>query len=239
MVVDMQDNEAEGRGLDRVRMTVVLATVAISIVGVTLLVWAPWSNWRSAVMLNGIENLILVSFVWRKRDGLLARFVLFGLAVGFSELAGDAWLVAYTRTRDYSPGGGWMRWGPPAGVPLAWEMVAVQFGYLALRLQERFGRLGLLMIGALGAVNIPYYEEMARRIQWWQYSGCRMISQTPYYIIVGEFLIAMAFGVLVRRFRNAGAAYALAMGVAGGGVAIFVSYAIGYGLTDGIRAIRV
>ncbi len=32
------------------------------------------------------------------------------------------------------------------------------------------------MIGLLGAINIPFYEEMARRIHWWQYNGCRMIS---------------------------------------------------------------
>jgi len=28
---------------------------------------------------------------------------------------------------------------------------------------------------------------MARRIHWWRYSGCRMISYTPWYIILGEF----------------------------------------------------
>ena len=38
------------------------------------------------------------------------------------------------------------------------------------------------MIGLLGAINIPFYEEMARRIHWWQYSGCRMISYTPWYM---------------------------------------------------------
>jgi hypothetical protein len=32
----------------------------------------------------------------------------------------------------------------------------------------------------LAAINIPFHEEMARRIHWWQYSGCRMISFTLY-----------------------------------------------------------
>lgn len=76
------------------------------------------------------------------------------------------------------------------------EVVAVQFGYIGLRLWERFGKTGLLMIGLLGAINIPFYEEMARRIHWWQYSGCRMISYTPWYIIVGEFVIALVFALL-------------------------------------------
>src|SRR6059058_3023300 len=63
-------------------------------------------------------------------------------------------------------------------MPLAWEVVAVQFGYIGLRLWERFGKAGLVIIGILGAINIPFYEEMARRIHWWQYSACRMISFT-------------------------------------------------------------
>jgi hypothetical protein len=217
--------------LDSQRLWVVIATIAINVLAVAVLVFVRGSNWRTAVALNLIDNALLVGFALWKRDGLMARFILFGLAAGFVELAADAWLVDFTHTLDYSPGGGLMLWRSPAWMPFAWEIVAVQFGYLALRLWERFRAAGLVMIGVLGAINIPYYEEMARRIHWWQYSDCRMISNTPLYIIVGEFLIAVGFGLLVRRFRSGNAVHALLMGVAGGGV-IFVSYAIGYGLTD-------
>ena len=44
--------------------------------------------------------------------------------------------------------------------------MAMQSGYIGLRLWEHFAKGGLLMIGLLGAVNIPFYEEMARRIHW-------------------------------------------------------------------------
>ena len=159
--------------------------------------------------------------------------MLFGLVTGLVELVADAWLVDFTRTLDYSVGGGPMLWRSPAWIPLAWEVVAVQFGYLGLLLRERFGGWGLLWIGLLGAVNIPYYEEMARRIHWWQYSGCRMISGTPYYIIVGELLIAVAFALLVRSFRTGDVVKAAVSGVVGG-AAIFVSYAVAFGLTDGM-----
>jgi hypothetical protein len=185
------------------------------------------------VALNAIDNLLLVGFAVRQRDGLMARLIVFGLATGFAELAADAWLVGATHTLDYSPGGGWMLWRSPAWMPFAWEVVAAQFGYLGLWLRERFGGLGLLAVGLLGAVNIPYYEEMARRIHWWRYSGCRMISGTPYYIIVGEFMIAIALAVLVKNFRRASAIHAALAGVAGG-AAIFASYAIGFRLTDGV-----
>ena len=45
-----------------------------------------------------------------------------------------------------------MIWRSPPWMPLASEIVAVQFGYIGLRLRERFGKTGLLLIGLLGAV---------------------------------------------------------------------------------------
>lgn len=162
---------------------------------------------------------------------MLARFLLFGLVVGFAELPADAWLVDYTQTLDYSIGGGPMIWRSPVWMPLAWEVVAVQFGYIGLRLWERFGQLGLLMIGLLGAINIPFYEEMARRIHWWQYAGCRMISLTPLYMILGEFGIALAFALLARTLRRGSWLMAVAAGVAGG-LSIFACYALALLITD-------
>src|SRR5438477_6585546 len=188
--------------LERGRLWIVLATIAINIVVVSLLTLAPWSDWRTGAALNVIDNCLLVGFVIVRRDVLLARFLVFGLAVGFAELAADAWLVDYTRTLDYSIGGGPMIWRSPLWMPLAWEVVAVQFGYIGLRLWERFSKLGLLIIAVLGAINIPFYEEMARRIHWWQYTGCRMISFTPWYIILGEFGIALVFALLARILRR-------------------------------------
>jgi hypothetical protein len=156
---------------------------------------------------------------------------LFGLAVGITELAADAWLVDYTRTLDYSVGGGPMIWRSPLWMPLAWEVVAVQFGYIGVRLVERFGRVGLLLVALLGAINIPFYEEMARKIHWWQYSGCRMLSFTPWYIIIGEFGIALGLAMLARTLRSGSWPRAILAGVAGG-LVIFVCYVAAFFLTD-------
>lgn len=202
--------------LERGRLRVVIATIIINIVVVSLLTFAPWSDWRTGAALNIIDNCLLVGFALVRRDELLARFLLFGIVVGFTELPADAWLVDYTRTLDYSIGGGPMLWRSPLWMPLAWEVVAVQFGYIGLRLWERFGKLGLLTIGLLGAINIPFYEEMARRIHWWHYSGCRMISFTPWYVIVGEFGIALVFALLARTLRRGSLRTAIIAGVAGG-----------------------
>ena len=124
-----------------------------------------------------------------------------------------------------------MIWRSPLWMPLAWEVVAVQFGYVGLRLWERFGKTGLLMIGLLGAINIPFYEEMARRIHWWQYSGCRMIWFTPWYIILGEFGVAVAFALLSRSLRRGSWRVAIGVGIASGG-SIFVCYGMAFLITD-------
>jgi len=227
----MAPTNAHDSGLERERLFVVIVTIVINIVAVSLLTFAPWSDWRTGAALNVVDNCLLVGFTVVRRDALLARFLLFGVVVGFTELAADAWLVDYTRTLDYSVGGGPMIWRSPLWMPLAWEVVAVQFGYVGLRLRERFGKSGLLMIGLLGAINIPFYEEMARRIHWWQYSGCRMISYTPWYIILGEFGIAVVFALLARILRRGSWRVAVVAGVVGG-ASIFVCYAAAFLITD-------
>jgi hypothetical protein len=200
---------------------------------VALLTLARWSDWKTGLALNLVDNALLLGFVAARRDIVLARFLGFGLAVGCAELAADAWLVDYTKTLDYSIGGGPMLWRSPLWMPLAWEVVAVQFGYVGLWLWTRYGKWGLATIGLLGAINIPYYEEMARQINWWAYRNCRMLSYTPYYIILGEFGIAIVLGLLAKRVSNGTWTSSILAGLAGG-AAIFACYAAAYAITEGL-----
>jgi hypothetical protein len=213
------------------RLLLIITTIGINIVTVALLTIVPWSDWRTGLALNLVDNAILLGFVVKQSDVLLARFMVFGLAVGFTELTADAWLVDSTKTLDYSIGGGPMLWRSPLWMPFAWEIVAVQFGYVGLWLWNRFGGWGLVGIGLLGAINIPYYEEMARQINWWQYVNCRMLSYTPYYIILGEFGIAILLTILAKRITRGTWTTALLTGTAGG-LGIFICYALAYTLTD-------
>ena len=111
--------------LERGRLCVVIATIVINVIAVSLLTFAPWSDWRIGAGLNLVDNCLVVGFILVRRDALLARFVLFGVVVGLTELAADAWLVDYTRTLDYAIGGGLMIWHSPLWMPLAWEVAAV------------------------------------------------------------------------------------------------------------------
>ena len=65
--------------LERARLYVVIATIVINVVAVSLLTFAPWSDWRTGAALNFVDNCLLVGFVLARRDALLARFLLFGL----------------------------------------------------------------------------------------------------------------------------------------------------------------
>jgi len=100
----MAFTNAHDRGLERERLFVVIATIVINIVAVSLLTFAPWSDWRTGAALNVVDNCLLIGFTLVRRDALLARFLLFGVVSGVTELVADAWLVDYTRTLDYSIG---------------------------------------------------------------------------------------------------------------------------------------
>ena len=85
--------DAQDPALERGRLRVVIATIVINVIAVSLLTFAPWSNWRTGAALNVVDNCLLIGFIVVRRDALLARFLLFGIVVGLTELAADAWLV--------------------------------------------------------------------------------------------------------------------------------------------------
>jgi hypothetical protein len=213
--------------LERQRLTIVFITIFLNVASVLVFARFPWSDWRTGAALNVADNILLLIHVFRMRDLLMLRLMFFGLVVGFAELPADTWLVDATGTLDYSIGGGPMLWHSPVWMPMAWQVVSVQFGYIGLRLYEAMGVQGLLLSGILGAINIPFYEEMALHVHWWRYQECRMISHTPWYVIAGEFLITMALGRLATCARQRSLGRIFAAGVLGG-AAILVSYALAY-----------
>lgn len=217
--------------LERQRLIIVFATIVLNVIAVALFARFPSSDWKTGFALAAVDNLLLFIHVLRMRDLLMLRLMLFGLIAGLVELLADTWLVQATGTLDYSIAGSPMLWHSPFWMPFAWEILAVQFGYIGLRLLEAMGWQGLAVSGLLGAIIIPYYEEMALHARWWQYSHCRMISHVPYYVIIGEFLIVMSFGRLATcvRQRDWGQ---VVFGGGLGGIAILASYALSYLLTD-------
>ena len=221
---------------ERARLRTVLATVALSIMTVLLLKDRPWSDGRTALALNGVSIALFLAHIAYYRDAVLARLLLFGLGLGVVELAADALCVRYTRTLDYSVAHSPLLGLSPFWMPTAWMVVAAQIGYAGRGLIARFGTAkGMALTALIGAVNIPFYEEMAYHAHWWRYENCRMLGHTPLYIIVAELLIGLTLGPLAAWAMRAGATWRDAAG-AGliGGLSTIWGGLIGYGLVERI-----
>src|ERR1043166_2184509 len=95
----MSFTKGRDAALERGRLCVVVGAIAINVIAVSLLTFAPWSDWRTGAALNVVDNFLLVGFTVVRRDALLARFLLFGVVVGFTELLAGR-LHAHTRLFD-------------------------------------------------------------------------------------------------------------------------------------------
>jgi len=79
---------------------------------------------------------------------------------------------------------------------VGWWLTSVQFGYLALRLADRWPRWKAVgLVAALGMSLPPWYEEFAAPARAWYYTtGGPMLSHTPVWIILtyGGCMFAIA-----------------------------------------------
>ncbi len=219
------------------RLRTVLVTIATSVILVLFVADKPWSDGRTAALLCGINGAIFAAHILRYRDAAVARLLLFGLCLGVVELVADALCVRFTGTLDYGPAKSTMLWESPWWMPLAWMLVSAQIGYLGARFVERVGSWrGVVLSAVVGAVNIPFYEEMARHAHWWQYEFCRMLpgTHTPLYIVVAELIIGLSLGPLARvALREPSWRAAVVAGLVVGGVTILGGL-IGFGIAEGI-----
>ena len=55
---------------ERERLLVVIATIVINVIAVSLLTFAPWSDWRTGAALNFVDNCLLVGFTIVRRDAI-------------------------------------------------------------------------------------------------------------------------------------------------------------------------
>ncbi|MBC7804518.1 MAG: hypothetical protein H7145_00005 [Akkermansiaceae bacterium] len=219
------------------RLRTVLITVATSVIAALVFAGKPWSDGRTAALLCAINGTTFALHILWYRDGSIARLLLFGACLGIVELVADALCVRFTGTLDYSVANSRMIWESPWWMPLAWMLVGSQIGYLGARFIERVGLWrGAILSAIIGAINIPFYEEMARYAHWWEYQFCRMLpgTHTPVYIVVAELIIGLSLGPLARialrkpSWRGAAIAGLLA------GLATIIGGLVGFGAAEGL-----
>lgn len=215
----MSQEAAEVTESARRRLVISLCCIGLLIGSVAVCAQLPFSDWRTGCLVFGLNLVLTVALAFRYRDGALLRLLGFGLAMGICELAADAYLVDIAKTLDYSiDGGGPRLWRSPVYMPFAWQIVAVQFTVIGAALQARWGRIGIVLTGLIGGASIPIYDELARTAHWWSWAHCRMLHNTPYYVIAAYALIAMCFACSAPILRRMGNSWsrAVLLGVANG-----------------------
>lgn len=184
------------------------------------------TGWVTAAILSFLVAAVILLYVIWTENELLGKFLLFGLAAGFTELLADAWLVAGTKTLYYERGEPLLL-DSPVYMPFAWAVVLFQIGYLGYTAANRWGNVrGSLLCGVIGGLIIPVYESSAKGAGWWLYEDPHhIIWNTPYYIILGEFLLALALPVLMGLSARRAFYWALPLGILMG-LWIWLSYAV-------------
>jgi hypothetical protein len=167
---------------------------------------------------------ILVTHAWRERDVVLAKILLFGLVVGFGELPADHFGVVVTETLVYAPGGPYVG-VTPLYMPFGWVVMMVQLGVLAGWLAQRWGTMrACFALAALGGLNIPAHELLAKYADLWYYQNTPMVlGAVPHYVIFAEAMLGLVIPLLLLRVASTswrgvvglGALQALAIYVAG------------------------
>ena len=158
---------------------------------------------RFALASTAVTLAVMVGWTARRRDPVLARWLLLGLVAGWMEILTDAWLVQATGTLVYPPGEP-MVLDSPLYMPFAWTLVLAQLGVLGGWLAQRLGAMrATLLVAVLGGSMIPLYEHLARDAGYWWYRDTPMLLNAPLYIIASEFLLSLPLvwlgSVAVRR----------------------------------------
>ena len=202
--------------------------------------WAN-SDGRSAIALNLLNLALFVWYTIKTREKALACLLFAATAFGLVELLADFLCVRCTHTLDYSVAHSAMLLESPWWMPLSWALVAVQVGALGDVAVLRFGLIrGALLTGLLGALLIPFYEEMAWGAHWWRYRNCLMLGHTPVYIIVAEAVIGGGLALLGHFALRARSAREAALLGAAAGLVTILGGLFGWGLVEFLgRGVRL
>ena len=175
-------------------------------------------GWTSAAVTVALTALALLGLAlcraWRP---LLLRLLAFGLVAGICELFTDYAGETVAHSLSYPPGEP-MLWASPVYMPFSWMVVLAQIGYLAWRLSAlapippRW--LAMALTGLWGALNIPFYEEMAYHAGWWRYASAPELGHTPYYVMLFEGLIGAMLPPLLAGVERRGPRAVLLRGLA-------------------------
>jgi len=135
----------------------------------------------------------------------LAWLLPFGIVAGILELWADWVHVEHLGSLVYIDYFGFRLLASPSYMPVGWWLTVVQFGYVALRLADRWRPWQTVAaVTLLGMALPPWYEEFAAPARAWHYTTSGpALSNTPLWVVFTyggcAFSIATAVLLLYRR----------------------------------------
>jgi len=221
-----------GGAPDATRLIFVLVTMGFSTVD-DLVAYFLHSDkgWLIASALTVVLLAAILGFILHYRDDLFARLFVFGLFAGFAELPSDHYAVGVLKIMVYPLQGPFI-WSSPLYMPFSYIIVMVQLGYLGYWFTQRWGLLwATVAIAVLGGVNVPLYEYLARRAEFWYYQDCHMLFGTvPYITIFTETFFSLVLPFLVSLLLRVSWPVVALLGVLEGAW-MFVLFYFGFKLT--------
>ena len=203
------------RSIGRARVLLILGTTTFFFGGFLVsAVFGPKGS-GFAAFLTAAQIAAFLWHIWRYRDGLIARLLVFSLVLGFVELWGDAYWVV----RDvliYPPG---LRIHmSPAYMPFMYGPALVQFGFMGWIATRKWGLIrASLGLAVVGGTWMPLYESLAKFAEFWHYENVSMLfGTTPWFIILAEFLLALSLPLLLRRVERLSMPRVVVLGLIGG-----------------------
>ena len=168
----------------------------------------------------GIIDLVLTALLFllfismRSFRPLLGRLMLIGMVAGICELFTDASGQYVVHSLIY-PLGELSIWTSPLYMPLSWLVTLTYLGYISWRLRALLGwRIAILLCGLLGAIDIPFFEEISYYGGWWRYVPTHlMLGHTPAYVALFESLVVAALPLLFNRLERRSWIETVALGV--------------------------
>lgn len=162
---------------------IVLGSLLLTLVGIALGALLGQARLFGITALAVFAVLLLGTLL--TRSPRLAWLLPFGAVVGVLELWADWVHVVALHSLVYTDAFGFTLLASPSYMPVGWCVTAVQFGYLALRLRERWP--AWLTVGGLALLGIlipPWYEQLAAPAHAWHYTTPGpMLGQTPVWVI--------------------------------------------------------
>ena len=130
--------------------------------------------------------LLLIAGTSIIKSPQLSWLLVFGITAGILELWSDWIHVASLHSLVYTDYFGFKLLESPSYMPIGWWLTCVQFGYIALRLSEKWSNgIAVAIISIMGMLLPPWYEEFAKPARAWYYTTSHLlISNTPLWIIL-------------------------------------------------------